>query len=225
MRSNPARYWLSPTRTGPRGAHSRYFAHRVDADGTCRFREFAVRPARIHPAPAEWQAQGRHRRDHVQAMAGDTDCDLFDFTAHDEDRGAGQYARNLTQWLWFQKLEHAPEKRKTGKHHTVKAEGTRDEQEGKGAHRVPAYCPSLRSSYGRCEFDPAAGDEEKLIRRASCHDGNVPSRRTAGACLTADHIEVDTQNAQPGLIHGTLLSGRRAHGRSQSAGRHDAGDP
>lgn len=56
------------------------------------------------------------------ADTGDTDKDLFDFTARMTKEVERIIRRYPTQWLWFQKRWNTPpEMQKTGKHHTVKA--------------------------------------------------------------------------------------------------------
>lgn len=55
---------------------------------------------------------------------GDTDKDLFNFTARMTKIVEQVIRDNPTQWLWFQKRWNTPpEEQKTGKHHTVKAQG------------------------------------------------------------------------------------------------------
>jgi len=56
---------------------------------------------------------------------GDTDKDLYDFTVRMTKIVEQIIRENPTQWLWFQKRWNTPvSEKKTGKHHTVKAEGT-----------------------------------------------------------------------------------------------------
>lgn len=54
---------------------------------------------------------------------GDTDKDLFEFTARMTKVVEAVILENPTQWLWFQKRWNTPpDMQKIGKHHTVKAQ-------------------------------------------------------------------------------------------------------
>ena len=81
----------------------------------------------VLPAFILRQPSGRHKVVIGEILryedTGDTDRDLFDFTAR-MTREVEQIIRdNPTQWLWFQKRWNTPpEQQKTGKHHTVRAE-------------------------------------------------------------------------------------------------------
>ncbi|MFC2637761.1 MAG: lysophospholipid acyltransferase family protein [Mitsuokella sp.] len=84
----------------------------------------------VLPAFILRQPNGKHKVVIGEIMrykdTGDTDQDLFDFTARMTKIVEQVIRENPTQWLWFQKRWNTPpEKRKTGKHHTVKAEGNK----------------------------------------------------------------------------------------------------
>ena len=84
----------------------------------------------VVPAFILRQPNGKHKVVVGEVMryhdTGDTDKDLFDFTAR-MTKVVEQIIRdNPTQWLWFQKRWNTkPEQQKTGKHHTVRGQ---DEQ-------------------------------------------------------------------------------------------------
>ena len=81
----------------------------------------------VLPAFILRQPNGRHKVVVGEVMryhdTGDTDKDLFDFTAR-MTKVVEQIIRdNPTQWLWFQKRWNTkPEQQKTGKHHTVRGQ-------------------------------------------------------------------------------------------------------
>ena len=76
----------------------------------------------VVPAFILRQPNGKHKVVVGEVMryhdTGDTDKDLFDFTAR-MTKVVEQIIRdNPTQWLWFQKRWNTkPEQQKTGKHH------------------------------------------------------------------------------------------------------------
>ena len=81
----------------------------------------------VVPAFILRQPNGKHKVVVGEVMryhdTGDTDKDLFDFTAR-MTKVVEQIIRdNPTQWLWFQKRWNTkPEQQKTGKHHTVRGQ-------------------------------------------------------------------------------------------------------
>ena len=87
----------------------------------------------VVPAFILRQPNGKHKVVIKDIMryedTGDTDKDLFDFTARMTKIVEGIVRENPTQWLWFQKRWNTkPEEQKKGKHHTVPAE---DEEAGR----------------------------------------------------------------------------------------------
>ncbi|MCI6159516.1 MAG: lysophospholipid acyltransferase family protein [Selenomonadaceae bacterium] len=81
----------------------------------------------VVPAFILRQPNGRHKVVIKDIMryedTGDTDKDLFDFTARMTKIVEEIVRENPTQWLWFQKRWNTkPEEQKKGKHHTVQAE-------------------------------------------------------------------------------------------------------
>lgn len=81
----------------------------------------------VVPAFILRQPNGRHKVVIKDIMryedTGDTDKDLFDFTARMTKVVEEIVRENPTQWLWFQKRWNTkPEEQKKGKHHTVQAE-------------------------------------------------------------------------------------------------------
>lgn len=81
----------------------------------------------VVPAFILRQPNGRHKVVIKDIMryedTGDTDKDLFDFTARMTKIVEEIIRENPTQWLWFQKRWNTkPEEQKKGKHHTVQAE-------------------------------------------------------------------------------------------------------
>ena len=86
----------------------------------------------VVPAFILRQPNGKHKVIVGEIMryedTGDTDKDLFDFTARMTQIVEQVIRDNPTQWLWFQKRWNTkPEQMKTGKHHTVQAEKQEDE--------------------------------------------------------------------------------------------------
>ncbi len=86
----------------------------------------------VVPAFILRQPNGKHKVIVGEIMryedTGDTDKDLFDFTARMTQIVEQVIRDNPTQWLWFQKRWNTkPEQMKTGKHHTVQAEKQGDE--------------------------------------------------------------------------------------------------
>ena len=84
--------------------------------------------APVVPAFILRQPNGKHKVVVGEIMryedTGDTDRDLLAFTARMTKIVENIIRENPTQWLWFQKRWNtAPDQQKTGKHHTVKAEG------------------------------------------------------------------------------------------------------
>ena len=84
--------------------------------------------APVVPAFILRQPNGKHKVVVGEIMryedTGDTDRDLIAFTARMTKIVENIIRENPTQWLWFQKRWNtAPDQQKTGKHHTVKAEG------------------------------------------------------------------------------------------------------
>ena len=82
----------------------------------------------VGPAFIIRQPNGKHKVLVGEIMryedTGDTDKDLFDFTARMTKIVEQVIRDNPTQWLWFQKRWNTPpEEQKTGKHHTVKSQG------------------------------------------------------------------------------------------------------
>lgn len=82
----------------------------------------------VVPAFIIRQPNGKHKVLVGEIMryedTGDTDKDLFDFTARMTKIVEQVIRENPTQWLWFQKRWNTPlEEQKTGKHHTVKSQG------------------------------------------------------------------------------------------------------
>ena len=82
----------------------------------------------VVPAFIIRQPNGKHKVLVGEIMryedTGDTDKDLFNFTARMTEIVEQVIRDNPTQWLWFQKRWNTPlEEQKTGKHHTVKAQG------------------------------------------------------------------------------------------------------
>ncbi|MDD6133152.1 MAG: lysophospholipid acyltransferase family protein [Selenomonadaceae bacterium] len=82
----------------------------------------------VVPAFIIRQPNGKHKVLVGEIMryedTGDTDKDLFNFTARMTKIVEQVIRDNPTQWLWFQKRWNTPpEEQKTGKHHTVKAQG------------------------------------------------------------------------------------------------------
>lgn len=82
----------------------------------------------VIPAFIIRQPNGKHKVLVGEIMryedTGDTDKDLFDFTARMTKIVEQVIRENPTQWLWFQKRWNTPlEEQKTGKHHTVKSQG------------------------------------------------------------------------------------------------------
>ncbi len=87
----------------------------------------------VVPAFILRQPNGKHKVVIKDIMryedTGDTDKDLFDFTARMTKIVEEIVRENPTQWLWFQKRWNTkPEEQKKGKHHTVQAE---DEEAGR----------------------------------------------------------------------------------------------
>ncbi|MCR5757064.1 MAG: lipid A biosynthesis acyltransferase [Selenomonas sp.] len=87
----------------------------------CKFK------APVLPAFILRQSNGKHKVVIGEVMryedTGDTDKDLFDFTAKMTKILEDVIRENPTQWLWFQKRWNTPlEQRNAGKHHTVKAQ-------------------------------------------------------------------------------------------------------
>ena len=82
----------------------------------------------VVPAFIIRQPNGKHKVLVGEIMryedTGDTDKDLFDFTARMTKIVEQVIRDNPTQWLWFQhRWNTPPEEQKTGKHHTVKSQG------------------------------------------------------------------------------------------------------
>ncbi len=83
--------------------------------------------APVLPAFILRQPNGKHKVVIGEVMryadTGDTDKDLFDFTAKMTKIMENIIRENPTQWLWFQKRWNtAPEQQKVGKHHIVKSQ-------------------------------------------------------------------------------------------------------
>lgn len=81
----------------------------------------------VLPAFILRQPNGKHKVVIGEVMryhdTGDTDKDLFEFTARMTKIVETIIRENPTQWLWFQKRWNTPiSQQKTGKHHTVRAE-------------------------------------------------------------------------------------------------------
>ena len=81
----------------------------------------------VVPAFILRQPNGKHKVIVGEIMryedTGDTDKDLFDFTARMTQIVEQVIRDNPTQWLWFQKRWNTkPEQQKTGKHHTVRGQ-------------------------------------------------------------------------------------------------------
>ena len=76
----------------------------------------------VVPAFILRQPNGRHKVV-IGEDTGDTDRDLFDFTARMTEVVETIVRENPTQWLWFQKRWNTtPDMQKAGKHHTVRAQ-------------------------------------------------------------------------------------------------------